>query len=348
MAAKMKAVMKLRRAPGFEMAQVPVPKPGPNDLLVKVKATSICGTDIHIYKWDQWSQNRIKPPIIIGHEFCGDVVQVGKNVKNFQEGDYVSAESHIPCGHCYQCRNEMQHICGNLKILGVDTDGCYADYAVIPAVVAWKNDRSMPPEVACVQEPLGNAVYAVLVEDVTGKSVAVFGCGPAGLFSVAVAKAAGASKIIHIIVNEFVRKISKKVGSDVIIRYDDPDLLKKVIRETGGIGVQVVMEMSGSQQAIDQGLQILTKGGRFTAFGIPAGPVHIDLSNGIIFKGARIVGINGRLMFGTWYRMAGLLNSGALDPTPVITHQFPLAKFDEAFKKVLPIDRKACKVVLVP
>lgn len=254
---KMKAIIKPKPAPGAELVTVDVPKPGPRDLLVKVKATSICGTDVHIYEWDAWSQGRIKPPIVFGHEFAGEVVEVGSMVTGFKPGDFISAESHIPCGYCYQCRNDQQHICGNLKILGVDTQGCFADYVVLPEVCAWKNDKSMPPEIACVQEPLGNAVYTILDsrEGVAGLSVAVFGCGPAGLFTVGVAKAASAGKIIHVIKHEFRRAISKQMGSDVIIKYDDPQLKEKVLNETSNVGVDVICEMTGNTQAINQGLE---------------------------------------------------------------------------------------------
>lgn len=347
MQGKMKAVAKMKAGPGFELITADIPQIGPTDLLVKVKVASICGTDVHIYNWDAWSQGRIKPPLIIGHEFAGEVVEVGNMVSGFNIGDFISAESHIPCGHCYQCRNDQQHICGNLKILGVDTNGCYAEYVALPSVCAWKNDKSMKPEVASVQEPLGNAVYVMLVEDISGLNVAIFGCGPAGLFAVAVAKAAGANKIFHIIKHEFRREISKKLGATDILRYDDPKLTEKIISATDGVGMDVVAEMTGNQQAINQGAQIVRKGGRFTAFGISTGPVQLDL-NGLIFKGVRIICINGRQMYRTWYQMAGLINSGRLNPEPVITHKFKLAEFERAFATMKSPDRKCGKIVLVP
>jgi threonine 3-dehydrogenase len=344
----MKAIMKMKPCAGAEMVTVDIPKPGPRDLLVRVKATSICGTDAHIYGWDAWSQSRIKPPIIFGHEFCGEVVEVGSLVAGFKKGDFVSAESHIPCGYCYQCRNDQQHICGNLKILGVDTNGCFADYVVLPEVCAWKNDKSMPPEIASVQEPLGNAVYTVLCEDVTGQTVAVFGCGPAGLFTVGVAKAAGAGSVIHIIKHEFRASISKQMGSDIIIKHDDPQLKDKIMQATNNIGVDAVMEMSGNQKAILDGLDILRKGGRFTAFGISSETlVNMNL-NALIFKGARILGINGRLMYKTWYQMAGLLKSGKLNPGPVITHKFKLDEFEKGFAAMKSPDRQSAKIVMFP
>lgn len=344
----MKALMKTRPAEGAELVEVPVPKIGPRDLLIKVRMTSICGTDVHIYNWDPWAQSRIKLPLVFGHEFAGDVVAVGELVTGFKPGDFVSAETHIPCGVCFQCRTGLQHICGKLKILGVDTQGCFADYAVLPEVCAWKNDKGMKPEIACIQEPLGNAVYATLVEDITGRNVAVFGCGPAGLFTVGVAAAAGASKLIHIIRCEFARAISTKLGSTMILKYNDPQLVEKVLEATDGVGVEVVMEMTGNQSAIDNGLKILAKGGRFTAFGIPSEPVRLDLANGVVFKGGRIIGINGREMYKTWFKMVNLLNSGKLDPSPVITHKFPLVEFKTAFDLMRAEDRQSGKIVLVP
>lgn len=340
--------MKTKAGTGAELVTVDVPKPGPNDLLIKVKATSICGTDYHIYQWDAWAQSRIKPPIIFGHEFAGEVVEVGSQVKYFTPGDFISAESHIPCGYCYQCRNDQRHICGNLKILGVDINGCFAEYVVLPEVCAWKNDKSLSIEIASIQEPLGNAVYAVLCDSISGLSVTVFGCGPAGLLTVAVARAAGAGKIIHVIRNEYARSISQKVGSDVIISYNDPNLKDKVFTETNGVGVDVVMEMSGNQKAIADGINVLRKGGRFTAFGLSSEEsVNINL-NSLIFKGARIMAINGRLMFKTWYQMASLLNSGRLNVSPVITHKLKLEEFEKGFTLMNPLDKKSGKIILVP
>ncbi len=348
MTGKMKALAKMKPAPGLELIETDIPQPGPNDLLVKVQAAAICGTDAHIYAWDAWSQSRIKPPLIVGHELGGEVVAVGKMVGGFKKGDFISAESHIPCGYCYQCRNDQQHICGNLKILGVDTPGCFAEYAVIPVVCAWKNDKSMSPEIAAVQEPLGNAVYTTLCEDVSGLNVVVFGCGPAGLFATGVANAAGAGQIIHVVKHEFRSAISKKMGSTKLIKYDDPKLVDKIKEATNGVGADVILEMTGNPGAINQGIEVLRKGGRFTAFGLTADTeIKINL-NALVFKGCRIICINGRQMFRTWYQMAGLLNSGRLNPAPVITHKFKLEEFQKAFETMKAKDRKSAKILLIP
>jgi len=350
MSEKMKAILKAKAAPGLEMALVDIPHPGPDEVLIKVKATSICGTDVHIYKWDAWAQSRIKPPLIVGHEFCGEVVEVGENVKDIKVGDFVSAESHIPDMTCPVCRKGQPHICQNLKILGVDTNGCFAEYAVIPAVCAWKNDPDLDLAIASIQEPLGNSVHAVLIEPVTGQSVAIFGDGPTGLSAVAVAKAAGANPIFHIGMQDFCLGISRKLGADVIINITQAgvDPVEIILDATGGTGVDVVLEMAGSPLAFEQGLAVLRKGGRFTAFGIPAEPVSLDVANAIVFKGARILGINGRLMWQTWYQMSALLRSGKLDPSPIITHRIPLEDFEKGFELLMAKERKAIKVVMYP
>ncbi|MBI4833970.1 MAG: L-threonine 3-dehydrogenase [Planctomycetes bacterium] len=347
MEGKMKALAKTKPGRGLELITTDIPKTGAEDLLIKVKATSICGTDVHIYNWDAWSQNRIKPPIITGHEFAGEVVEVGKAVRGFQKGDFISAESHIPCGYCYQCRNDQPHICGNLKILGVDTQGCFAEYVALPSVCAWKNAKSMKPEIACIQEPLGNAVYTMLVENITGQTIAIIGDGPIGLFAIGVAKAAGAARIFNIIRNKFRYDIAKEMGATDILMYDDQKAADKIIEATGGVGVDVVSEMSGSPQALPNAIKVVRKGGRFNAFGIFPGPIQIDI-NDLIFKGVRIICFNGRLMYRTWYQMAGLLNSGKLDPSPVITHKFKLEEFEKGFAAMTSMEIKSGKIILTP
>lgn len=346
---KMKAIIKRESKPGAELEVVDIPKISPNEVLVNIKVASICGTDVHIYKWNEWAQNRIKPPLIIGHEFAGEVVEVGTDVKSLKVGDFVSAETHIPCNQCFQCKTGKQHICKNVSILGVDINGVFADYVALPEVCAWKNSEKIPFEFASVQEPLGNSVYATLEGGgVTGKKVAIFGCGPTGLFAVGVARVSGASEIISIGKHEFRMGIAKKMGADHILKYPDDDIVKLITKITGGEGVDVVLEMTGSQDAINQGLTVLKKGGRFTAFGIPSGKVEIDLANDVIFKGANIVGISGRKMFDTWYRVAGLLESKRIDISPVITHKFPLEEFKKGFELMMSEEKKAAKILLFP
>ena len=349
MAGKMKAIAKMRPEPGLELVEWDIPVPDHHEVLVKVKAAAICGTDLHIYNWDQWSASRIHPPMVTGHEFCGEVVEVGDEVTLCKVGDFVSAESHIYCGVCPVCRNGQPHVCANLKILGIDTQGAFAEYACIPESIAWKNDPSLDPKMAAILEPLGNAVYAVLAEPIAGRSVCIIGDGPAGLSAVAVAKAAGAAKIFHIGMIPFRMAIGKQLGADVCLNINEhSDCVTNILDETSGFGVDVVVEMTGSEKGISDGLRALRKGGRYSAFGLPSGRVSVDFNDGIIFKGARLLGINGRLLWETWNQMAGLLGSGALDPRPVVTHTIALEDFDSGFKAMNSVERTVGKVVMFP
>jgi len=348
MSDKMNAVVKTKRAPGAEMTLVDIPKVKPNEVLVKVKATSICGTDVHIYEWNEWAQGRIKTPQTLGHEFAGEVVEVGNQVKSIKVGDYISAETHIPCEHCFQCKTGLMHICSNMQILGVDRDGCFAEYVAIPEIVAWKNDPSIPPEFASVQEPLGNATYAVLVEDVAGKTIAIIGDGPTGLFATGVARVSGATTIFMIGRHDFRMNIAKKMGADVLLNDKKDDIVGFIMDATNGGGVDVVLDMAGTQQAMDKGFKILRRGGRFTAFGIPSEPLKVDLADGVIFKGATVYGITGREMFSTWFKVANFLKSKRLDISPVITHKLPLDEFEKGFSLMMTRPKVSGKVVFFP
>ncbi len=345
----MTAIVKTERAPGGELITVKVPQINHNEVLVKVHATSICGTDAHIFEWNKWAQERIRNiPQIMGHEFSGEVVAIGDNVNKVKEGDIISAETHIPCGHCKQCLTGQQHICDNLSILGVDINGCFAEYAAIPESVVWKNDKSIPPHIGAVQEPLGNAIYCTLVEPVTGKSVVVFGDGPTGLLSVAVAKAAGASLVVLVGLDKYRMDIGENLGADMVLHGIDDNVEGRISKLTDGIGADVVLEMAGAEKSISLGLKVVRKGGRYCAFGLPASNVTIDYNNGIIFKGLTLYGINGRQMFDTWFKTRNLLSSGLLNIEPVITHHFPLTDFEKGFSLMLTQPRVAGKIVLYP
>ncbi len=245
----MRALVKTKAVPGLELLDVPKPSAGPGQVVVRVLATSLCGTDNHIYRWDEWAQGRIHPPRIIGHELCGEVVEAGSGVAAVAVGDYVAAESHIMCAVCFQCRTGNAHVCKNYRILGIDEDGSYAEYVRLPERVLWKTSREIPPEFACLQEPLGNAVHAALVEDLTGQSVLITGCGPTGLFATAVARTAGAGVIIASDVSDYRLGLAKQLGADYTVNptRDDTDLITRV---TGGEGVDVALEMSGNPAAI--------------------------------------------------------------------------------------------------
>lgn len=349
MQGKMKAVVKTNKKKGAEFIEIDIPIVKDDEVLVKVKATSICGSDVHIYNWNKWAETRVKNlPQTLGHEFAGTVVKTGPGVKNIKVGDYISAETHIPCNGCKPCLTGQRHICSNLKILGVDRDGCFAEYAAIPEVVCWKNSASIPPEVACVQEPLGNAVYATLVEDVAGKSVVVIGDGPTGLLAAGVARASGATEIFMVGMNSFRMKIAKKMGADHLLYSGKDDVVKFVLNNTNGAGADVVLDMAGNEKAVNDGLKMVRKGGRFSAFGLAPEPFKIDYTNDIVFKGITLYGINGRLMFDTWFRVRNFLKSKRLDISPVITHKLPLAEFEAGFN-LMNANPKVCgKVVLIP
>lgn len=346
----MNAVVKTSRASGAEILKVDIPKPGPYDVLVKVKATSICGTDVHIYTWDPWAQSRIKNiPQTLGHEFAGEVLEVGAQVRHIKVGDTISAETHIPCGGCLQCLTGQMHICDNLSILGVDINGCFAEYAVVPEVVCWKNDPSIPFEFATVQEPMGNAMYTTLEGGgVHGKTVAIFGEGPTGLFATGIARASGATDIFVVGRNSFRLDIAKKMGADHIIHISSMDAREYIMEKTSGGGVDVVLEMSGAPQAIDTAFKVVRKGGRYCAFGIPSVPITLNYADDIIFKGVNLYGINGRKMFETWFQVRNYLASKRIDISPIVTHVMPLESFKQGFDVLTSPEAKCGKIVLTP
>jgi threonine 3-dehydrogenase len=342
----MHAVVKAKAAPGIEMQEVPVPSPGPGQVLVKVQAASVCGTDLHIFNWDPWAQGRIHPPLIPGHEFAGVVAGMGRGVTAVKEGDLVSAEMHVACGKCMQCRIGEAHICQHVRILGVDEDGAFAEYAIIPETNIWKLSPQIPHEYATLLDPLGNAVHAVLSGPIAAQTVAVTGCGAIGLFSIAVAKACGAAKVFAVEVNEHRRKVAAQMGADVVLNPATDDVVGRIKDETDGTGVDVLLEMSGVATAIRTGFAALRTGGRASLLGIPSKPFELDFARDIIFKGAIVLGINGRKMFETWFQMEALLATGKLNLEPAITHRLKLSEFEQAMELLRTGD--AIKVILKP
>src|SRR5260221_8951907 len=288
---KMMAALKVEAAPGATVALVDIPQIGTRDVLVEVKAASICGTDMHIYEWDAWAQNRMKPPRIFGHEFAGEVVEVGEEVTELAPGDFVAAETHITCGHCYQCRTGQAHVCRNVQILGVDRDGAFAEYIAIPEKVAWKTGKEIDHAVASIQEPFGNAVHATFAGDITNKTVAVFGCGPIGLWAVGLCRVSGSSTIFAVELNHKRLNIAMKMGANYVLNPAEVDPVEQILNITDGLGVDVVLEMSGYPQAIHQSFKSLRFGGRVSLLGIPSRLVEFDFANDIIFKGATVYGI---------------------------------------------------------
>jgi len=342
----MLAVVKPEAAPGAEIREVPIPTYGRNDVLVKVKVASICGTDLHIYEWDRWAQGRIHPPLIPGHEFCGTVVAIGDEVTSVKEGDIVSAEMHVACGKCVQCRTGEAHICQSVRIIGVDTNGAFAEYVVIPESNIWKLDPAIPEEYASILDPLGNAVHTVLAGEIAAKTVAVTGCGPIGLFSIAVARAVGASTIFAIEVNEHRRKLASKMHADYALDPSKEDVRAIVAEKTGGLGVDVVLEMAGHPDAIRTAFDIVRRGGRISLLGLTSKPIPLNFSEDIIFKGITIQGINGRRMYQTWYQMTALLKTGRLDLRPVITDHLPMKDFSKAMDRLKT--GQASKILIYP
>jgi threonine 3-dehydrogenase len=334
MATTMKALRKMQAARGLSMESAPMPAVGAADVLVRVKMASICGTDLHIYGWDRWSQGRIKPPVTLGHEFCGVVERVGEDVTAVKPGDFVSAEMHVSCGHCHQCRMGEAHICQNLRIIGIDQDGAFAEFVKIPASNIWKLDPAIPEHYGAILDPLGNAVHTVLAGPIAGQTVLVTGCGPIGLMSIAVAKACGSSTVFATETNEQRRAMAKKMGADVVLNPATGDAVAKIFAVTGGTGVDVLLEMSGNPMAIQQGFKALRAGGRASLLGIPTENVPLDLVNDVIFKGATVQGIYGRRMYGTWVQMTALLKAGRVNLEPLFGEREPLEKFENAFSKL--------------
>jgi threonine 3-dehydrogenase len=344
----MRALRKRGPEPGLVLDEVPVPTLGPDEVLVRIEAASICGTDLHIHRWDEWSSERVKPPLTLGHELCGTVVALGSAVSDVEEGAYVSAESHVTCGVCFHCRTGRAHMCERTRILGVDRDGGFADYVAVPASVVWRNDRSkLPPEIACLQEPFGNAVFATSTQDLAGRAVAVLGCGPVGLFSIAIARAFGAGRLLASDHVPFRLELAKKLGADAVVNVDEVDDVPAwFAQQNEGIGMGVVFEMSGALRAIEDAFGIVRHGGNVVLFGIPARPATIDIAESLIFKNLTVSAVNGREIWETWYTTRWLLEHGVVDLRPLITAELPLERFDEAF--ALLETGEACKIVLRP
>ena len=344
----MLALRKLGREPGLRLVEAPVPAPAADEVLVEVEAASVCGTDLHIERWDEWAQRRISPPLTLGHEFAGTVADVGGDVRNVAAGDYVSAESHVTCGVCFQCRTGHRHLCKRARILGVDRDGAFAQYVAVPESVVWQNDRmKLPPEIATLQEPFGNAVLATSEQDLTGRSVAVLGCGPIGLFAIGIARASGAAVVLAADRAATRLELARRMGaSDVVDVGEVKDEAGWFLEHHEGLGFDVVFEMSGSGRAVSDAFRIARNGGRVVLFGIPDRPVAIDVAESLIFKNLEVRAVSGRKIFETWYRTRWLLESGVVDLRPLISHELPLEEFESAFR--LLEQGEACKIVLYP
>jgi len=325
-------LVKQDRSPGAALMEVPVPVIGPHDVLVRIKATSICGTDMHIYNWDAWAESAVITPNVFGHEFAGIVEAIGDQVTNAEVGDYISGEGHIVCGHCRACRTGNAHVCPNTRSFGISAPGCFAEFAVLPASNVIHNRPDMPFELACLQDPLGNAVQTVLSGDIVGKSVAVIGTGAIGLMAIAVAKACGAGTIIAVDINPYRLGMARQIGADVLINSAETSMAEAVRSHTNGEGAEVILEMSGHPEAIRGGFEAAAHAARVSLLGIPTNDVALDLARHLTFKGIRVEGITGRRMYQSWYQMKGLLDSGRLKLDGLVTHTFTLERFQDAFE----------------
>ena len=338
----MRALVKSKAEPGIWLEDQPQPEIGPNDVLVRVRKTAICGTDIHIYNWDDWSQATVPVPMTIGHEFMGQVEAVGSHVAGFEIGDRVSGEGHITCGHCRNCRAGKRHLCRNTIGVGIQRPGCFADYLALPASNAFKLPASVPDDVAAFLDPLGNATHTALSFDLVGEDVLITGAGPIGIMAVAIARHVGARYIVITDVNDYRLALARAMGATRAIDVRT-ETIAGAMKELGMTeGFDVGMEMSGNARAIEDLFESMNNGGKVALLGIPPEEVMIDWSE-IIFKGLVLKGVYGREMFETWYKMSSMLQSG-LDVTPVLTHHFPVADFQEAFE--IMRSGRAGKVVL--
>jgi threonine 3-dehydrogenase len=326
----MKALVKARPEPGIWLQEIPEPRIGHNDVLIRVRKTAICGTDMHIYNWDAWAQKTIPVPMAVGHEYCGEVIEIGSEVAGIKPGDRVSGEGHITCGYCRNCRAGRRHLCRNTVGVGVNRPGCFAEYLAIPAVNTFNLPASIGDDTASILDPLGNATHTALSFNLVGEDVLITGAGPIGIMATAIARFAGARHIVITDVNDYRLALAKKMGASIALNVRQGSL-DDAMKELGmQEGFDVGMEMSGNPEAFRELLRTMHHGGSVALLGIPPEDTAIDW-NQVIFKGLVIKGIYGREMFETWYKMSSMLQSG-LDISPVITHHLPVAEYRTAFE----------------
>ena len=341
----MRALAKVRSGPGLELVERSIPEPGEGEVLLRMDAASICGTDHHLFTWDDWAAENLVPPRILGHELAGTVVAAGGGVTRVKEGDLVGVESHLFDWTCAQCRRGDMHLCRNLKVIGVHVDGGFAEHVVIPQANAIESN-GLDPAVVALQEPMGNAVHAAFAAPIEGRSVLVTGCGPIGLCAVGIARAAGASLVIATDTEPYRLELAGSMGADLTLDASERGTEERILEATGGDGVEVALEMSGAAAALAQALRVVTRGGSISLLGIFGEPPQVDLSELVIMKGLRLHGIYGRRVYDTWERTQALLRSGELDVSPIITHRLDLADWKQGFDLIA--SRHAGKVVLVP
>ncbi|PMB54347.1 L-threonine 3-dehydrogenase [Coxiella endosymbiont of Rhipicephalus microplus] len=338
----MQTLSKLKSQPGIWLSEVPTPTPKYHEVLIKIKKTAICGTDLHIYKWDEWAQKSIPIPMHVGHEFVGEIIAMDQDIKEFNIGDRVSGEGHITCDYCRNCRAGKRHLCHNTLGVGVNRPGAFADYLVIPSQNVYKIPPTISDNIAAILDPFGNAAHAAFEFDLVGEDVLITGAGPVGLMAAAIARHVGARYVVITDVNEYRLRLAKKIGVTLAVNPTSTSLMK-VMKNLGmKEGFDVGLEMSGNSGAFCSMLSVMNNGGKIAFLGIPASSFAIDW-NLVVFKSLTIKGIYGRRMFETWYKMINILHTG-LDLSPVITHEFLLKDFQQAFDVML--SGKAGKVIL--
>jgi len=326
----MKALVKAKPERGIWMQDIPVPAVGHNDVLIRVTKTSICGTDLHIFNWDEWASKTIPVPMAVGHEFCGEIIEIGSEVAGYRPGDRVSAEGHITCGYCRNCRAGRRHLCRNTLGIGVNRPGCFAEYVSVPALNLFKLPESIGDDIAAILDPLGNATHTALSFDLVGEDVLITGAGPIGMMACAIARHVGARHIVVTDVNDYRLGLAKEMGATMAVNVTQKKLDDVMQELEMQEGFDVGLEMSGNADAFREMLRTLHHGGKLALLGIPARDFSIDW-NSVIFKGLEIKGVYGRQMFETWYKMASMLESG-LDVSRVITHELPARDYARAFE----------------
>src|SRR5882672_1392885 len=332
----MRALVKESPGPGIVLREVPIPRCGPSEVLIRVHYAGVCGTDLHIWEWDTWASSRLKLPVIVGHEFAGEITQLGQEAGAaglLAVGDLVTAEGHVVCGHCLQCRLGDAHLCLRTQIIGVDRAGAFADYIVMPASNVMKLD-GIPTEIGAIMDPMGNAVHTVLAGEIPGSAVLVLGCGPIGCFAVGIARAAGASLVVASDFNPRRREIAQAMGAHLTLDPGQDDVVARMRELTGGNGADVVCEMSGHPSGHQQAFAAARLGGRVNFLGTPSQTTEVNFARDVIFKGLTLYGVTGRRMYDTWQQMFRFLRAGQFDPRPVITHRFPLDRISDAIQVI--------------
>jgi threonine 3-dehydrogenase len=329
-----RAVIKSSPRPGITITDAPEPSAGPGDVLLRVVAASICGTDIHLYDWNPWAQARVHLPRVMGHEICGEVIALGEGADGrVRVGDRVAVESHIVCHRCPECLRGDYHVCANTRIVGVDADGGFATLVALPAENVWPVGPEMAPAVAAAMEPFGNAVHACSCGDLEGATVAVFGCGPIGCAAVAVAKARGAARVIGVEPNRYRLELAERMGADVLVQCGEGSAETEVRRAAGG-DVDCALEMSGAPVAVVAATRLVRSGGWVSLLGIGDAPTTLDLSPDVVMRGVTLFGVTGRRLYATWEETSRYLRSGAIDAEALITHRFAMADIEEAIRLI--------------